>query len=420
MAGEKSKVLGRLSARKVETLKTAGYHHDGGGLYLRVTASGSRSWLFRYATNGGEHWVGLGSAAIVPLADARIAAAEFRLLRQKGRDPIAEKRAAKVTARGEAAKAITFEKCADDFIDAHGAEWRNEKHKKQWRATLSTYAFPMIGDLPVGSVDTNLVVDVLKPIWTTKTETAMRLRGRIESILDYAKVRDYRSGDNPARLRGNLEIILGKPSKLKKVEHHPAMPFKDVGTFMPVLRAQSGAAAKALEFTILNVARTGETIGCRWPEIDLVAKVWTVPGERMKAGKTHRVPLTPAAIAVLEVMKAERTAEDSFVFPGATWTGKGLSNMAMAKVLERLGHGSITVHGFRSCFRDWASAFGNFDNEVVERCLAHAVKDKTEAAYFRDDLLDKRRRVLVAWAEWCSKPFAAAADVAGDRSEAAE
>jgi integrase len=420
MTAEKSKALGRLSARKVETVKKAGYHHDGGGLYLRVMGSGSRSWLFRYATNGREHWVGLGSAAIVSLAEARISAAEFRLQHQRGRDPIAEKRAAKVTARVEAAKAITFEKCANDFIAAHAAEWRNEKHKKQWRATLSTYAFPIIGDLPVGSVDTNIVVDVLTPIWTTKTETAMRLRGRIESILDYAKVRGYRSGDNPARLRGNLEIILGKPSKLKKVEHHPAMPFKAVGAFMLDLRAQPGIAAKALEFTILTVARTGETIGCRWPEIDLLGKVWTVPGERMKAAKTHRVPLLPVTITLLEAMKTERTAEDGFVFPGAVWTGKGLSNMSMAKVLERMGHSDTTVHGFRSSFRDWASAFGNFDNEVVERCLAHAIKDKTEAAYFRDDLLDKRRRVLLAWAEWCSKPFEVAEEVADDQLEAAE
>jgi integrase len=293
---------------------------------------------------------------------------------------------------------MTFDGCAAAYIDAHKTGWQNAKHRDQWRNTLTSYASPMFGSLPVQAVDVGLVMKALESIWQTKPETASRLRGRIEAVLDWAKVRGYREGENPARWRGHLDKLLPAPSKVRKVEHHPALPYDELADFVAALRSQEGVAARALGFLILTAARTGEVIGSRWDEVDLEEKIWVVPAARMKAGREHRVPLSEAAAAVLEQMKQIR--ESDFVFPGGK-KGKPLSNMAMLAVLKRMDRGELTAHGFRSSFRDWAAERTNYPHEVAEMALAHTVGDKVEAAYRRGDLFQKRRQIMEAWARFC-------------------
>jgi integrase len=296
---------------------------------------------------------------------------------------------------------MTFKACAEAYIDAHRAGWRNAKHADQWANTLATYAYPIFGAVPVQAVDVGLIMKVLEPIWTTKTETASRVRGRIESVLDWAKARGYRRGDNPARWRGHLDNLLARQSKIQKVQHHAALPYGQIGTFVVNLRKQEGIAARALEFTILTAARTGETIGARREEINDDATVWTVPAKRMKVDThEHRVPLSPAASAIAKHILQSHKGE--FLFPGGK-AKKPLSNMAMAAVLDRMGRDDITVHGFRSTFRDWAAEMTSFPREVAEMALAHVVDDKVEAAYRRGDLFEKRRRLMEAWATYCAK-----------------
>ncbi|MCF8177313.1 MAG: site-specific integrase, partial [Sulfuritalea sp.] len=303
----------------------------------------------------------------------------------------------------ERAKAMTFDQCATAYISAHRSGWKNEKHIGQWENTLEAYASPIIGALPVAEVDTALVVKVLGPIWETKTETATRLRGRIEKILDWATVSKYRQGENPARWRGHLENLLANPNKIAKVAHHPALPWREICGFMVELRKQIGTAARALEFTILTAARSGEVRGATWAEIDLDAGLWVVPAERIKMGKEHRVPLTASAIALLN----ELPREGDLVFPGAK-ENTALSDMSLTAVLRRMKRTDITVHGFRSTFRDWCAESTNFPREVCEHALAHSLPDKVEAAYRRGDLLDKRVQLMKAWADYCAKPQAEA------------
>jgi integrase len=310
--------------------------------------------------------------------------------------------AARLAAAVERAKALTFDQCAADYIKAHRAGWRNAKHASQWESTLATYASPVFGTLPVASVDTALVMKVLNSIWTEKTETASRLRGRIESVLGWATTSGYRTGDNPARWRGHLENLLPAPEKVKKVEHHPALPWQQIGAFMADLRAREGIAARALEFLILTAARSGEVRGMRWDEVE--DGCWTVPAERMKAGKEHRVPLSDSAIALLE--KMPRLGD--YVFPGAK-KGALLSDMSLTAVLRRMGREGITVHGFRSSFRMWAAEATNFPREVAEHALAHQLPDKVEAAYRRGDLHDKRKLLMQGWAEYVSRSLTDAA-----------
>jgi integrase len=394
-------MVGRLTALKVEKAKQAGMYADGDGLYLQVTEGGA-SWIYRYMLAGRPREMGLGPLALFGLQEARAKALDARRLRHEGIDPIEARKAARLRARLDAAKAMTFKECADAYINAHRAGWRNAKHAAQWGATLATYAEPIIGALPVQTIDTALVLKVLEPIWTAKPETASRVRGRIESILDWARVRDYRTGENPARWRGHLDKLLPARSKVRKVEHHAALPYAELPAFLVALREQEGIAARALEFTILTAARTNETIGAPCSEFDHLDKIWTIPAERMKAVKEHRVPLSARALAVLRDAESARTGGTDYVFPGGK-VGKPLSNMAMTEVLRRMGRGDITVHGFRSTFRDWAAECTNFPSEVVEMALAHAVGDKVEAAYRRGDLFEKRRRVMNAWAEFCGK-----------------
>jgi integrase len=391
--------IGRLSAVALPKLK-AGMHTDGGGLYLQVTGSGAKTWVYRFMLHGRAREMGLGPLHIVTLSEAREKTRECRKLRHEGVDPIEARKAKHVEERLAAATALTFKECADRYIEAHKAGWKNSKHAKQWPSTLETYVYPVLGALPVQAVDVGLVMKVLEAIWQTKPETASRVRGRVEAALDWATARGYRKGENPARWRGHLDKLLPARAKVQKVEHHAALPYADMGDFVAGLREQEGIAARALEFLILTATRTGEVIGARWDEFGLDEKLWTVPGVRMKAGKEHRVPLSARALAIIDEMKAARVNDHEFVFPGGR-PGKPLSNMAMLKVLQRMDRGDLTAHGFRSSFRDWAAERTGFPHEVAEMALAHTLSDKVEAAYRRGDLFQKRRQLMDAWAKHC-------------------
>ena len=390
--------LSKLSALTVAKVSKPGYYSDGGGLVLQVSASGSRSWLFRFDFAGRRREMGLGGLNAVSLAEARNRARECRSQLQLGQDPLHARDAERINTRLKASRVLTFAQCAAAYINAHRASWKNVKHGDQWTNTLATYAGPIIGDIPVAAVDTDLVVKVLMPIWEAKTETATRLRGRIESVLDWATVSKFRTGDNPARWRGHLENLLANPNKIAPVKNHPALPWQEIGEFVSDLEHRDGIAARAVRFAILTACRSGEIRGAAWDEIDLQAKVWTVPAERMKAGKEHRVPLSDAALAILDASPRD----GRLVFPGRK--GTQLSDMSLTAVLRRMGRGDITVHGFRSTFRDWCSeAVGNaFPREVCEHALAHSLPDKVEAAYRRGDLLTKRIELMRAWAEYCT------------------
>lgn len=395
-----AQTIGRLSAVKVAKVQEPGYFADGGNLYFRVAPTGARGWIFRFALAGRTRDMGLGAYPDISLAAARDLAEKFRTLVKEGVDPIERRRADLAAQRVASAKDLTFDQCARHYVDDHEAAWRNAKHRAQWSTTLNRYASPVFGKLPVAAIDTGLVMRVLKPIWRKKTETASRLRGRIESVLDWARVHGYRSGENPARWKGNLDHLLPARSKVRPVQHHPALSYPEIPAFMADLRQCPDGAARALEFTILTAARTNETIGATRAEIDTREKAWKVPGARMKSGRDHRVPLSKRALAILDVTSSS-DAKDAFLFEGRK-IGRPLSNMAMLKLLERMGRSDLTVHGFRSSFRDWAAERTNFPNEVVEMALAHAVEDKTEAAYRRGDLFEKRRRLMDAWAEFCT------------------
>ena len=396
-----ARTIGRLTALKVDKAKRAGMYADGGGLYLRVTHSGTKNWVFRFMLNGRPRWMGVGPLHTIGLAEARNRAAGFRLQRHDGVDPIERRRAERLQARLDAAKAVTFKECGARYIASHKAGWRNPKHASQWEATLATYAELVIGGLSVQRIDTALVLKILEPIWTVKPETAGRVRGRMESILDWAKVRGYRTGENPARWRGHLDKLLPPRSKVRRVEHHAALPYAELPSFLVSLREQKGIAARALEYSILTAARTGEVIGARWGEIDLLDKTWTLPATRMKAGKEHRVPLSARALAILKEMQPHRHADNAFVFPGAK-PGRPLSNMVFLMLLRRIGRGDVTAHGFRSTFRNWAAERTSFPAEVAEMALAHTVSDKTVAAYNRSDLFERRRRLMSAWTTFCA------------------
>jgi integrase len=402
-----ARVFGKLSSVTVAKAKMKGLYSDGGGLYLRVAAGGTKNWVFRFMRDGRARAMGLGPVHTLGLAEAREHAASCRKLLLSGVDPIENRKATRDEAQRDeaqldAAKAMTFEQCAESYIASHKAGWRNRKHAAQWPSTLRAYAYPVFGTLPVQSIEVGLVMKALERIWTEKPETAGRVRGRIESILDWATARGYRHGENPARWRGHLENLLPKKSRVRRVEHHAALPYLEIGGFMAELRRQEGIAARALEFGILTAARTGEVIGAQWDEIDFGERLWTVPGERMKAGKEHRVPLSDSAVAVIEETRKVRQA-GGFVFPGGK-VRRPISNMAMAMTLRRMGRGELTVHGFRSSFRDWAAERTSFPAEVAEMALAHAVGDKVEAAYRRGDLFEKRRQLMQAWARFAVSP----------------
>jgi integrase len=402
-----AKKVERLSALAVAKANEPGLYPDGAGLYLRVGRGGAKSWAFRFMLNRKAREMGLGGLTKVSLADARRKATDARRLLADGLDPLTAKSERTAAQRVEAARSMTFDQCAEAYIRVHEASWRNPKHRQQWRNTLATYVTPVFGSLPVADIHVAMVMKVVEPLWSAKPETANRLRGRIETVLDWAKARGYRAGENPARWRGHLDQLLPKKSKIRKVRHHPALPYDELGAFMKTLQGQPGTAAAALEFLILTAGRTNEVIGARWLETDAEQGVWNVPAERMKGGRDHRVPLSSAALAVLKRMQG---LGGEFVFRGPK-ADRPLSNMAMLTLLGRMGRGDITAHGFRSTFRDWAAERTNFSNEVIEMALAHAIDDKVEAVYRRGNLFDKRRRLMDAWAEFCSKPAASRSEV---------
>lgn len=400
-----------LTAVAVRSLGV-GRHADGDGLYLLVKGPEAAYRLLRYVHNGRMREMGLGPARgkrAIRLAEARDRAASLFRLHRNGIDPLGvretEAAARKAAAQAEAAAAITFRTCAGHYLAAHESAWRNAKHRAQWRTTLDTYAMPLFGDLPVAGIGTAHVVQVLEAIWQTKPETASRLRGRIEAVLDYAHTREWRAGENPARWRGHLANLLPARSKIAPVEHYAALPWKDVGDFMAELAKQPGAAALALRFAILTAARTGEVIGAKWDEVDFAAATWAIPAARMKARREHRVPLSLPALAILRERHRLRTNDDERapLFSGAR-TARGLSNMALTMVLRRMKREDLTVHGFRSTFRDWAGEATRHPREVAEAALAHVVGDKTEAAYLRADFIAKRRRLMDDWALFCERP----------------
>lgn len=344
--------------------------------------------------------MGLGPLNAVSLAEARVLALQARKLKHAGVDPIDDRRRLRRQARVEAASAMTFDQCVEQYLKMHDAAWGNVKHRAQWGSSLKAYASPHFGDVSVADVDLNAVLRALEPIWLVKPETASRVRGRVETILDWAKVRGLRTADNPAAWKGNLSRLLPPRSRVQKVKHHEAMPYPELPAFMAALLKRDGASALALRFTILTAARTSEVTGATWKEIDLERRIWSIPGERMKANRDHRVPLSDLAIAVLHQAGVSRKSSE-YVFQGPT-AGRPLSNAAMSAVLKRIGQSAVTVHGFRSSFRDWASETTDHSNEIVEMALAHTIGSKVEAAYRRGDLFDKRRVLMSDWARHLS------------------
>jgi integrase len=405
----------RLTNRRIETLKSPGFYADGDNLYLDFKEPPSKNWVFRYKRNGRARDHGLGPWPDVSLAEARELASDCRRKLRAGIDPIDEKRAARLQQKLERAKEMTFRQCAEAYIAAHERAWKNPKHAAQWPATLVAYAYPVFGNLPVQVVDTALVVKALEPIWHDRTETASRLRGRLESILGWAATAGYRSGENPARWRGHLENLLPQKSKIAPVRNHPALSYRELPAFFAKLDEEDGIGALALRFAILTAARTGEVIGAKWDEIDDAERLWTIPGGRMKAGRDHRVPLSAPALAILALLK--RLPASPFVF--AANRHRPVSNMIMLMTLRRMGRTDLTVHGFRSTFSDWVAERTAFPSEVREMALAHAVGDKVEAAYRRGDLFEKRRQLMAAWAKFATSPAPAGEVVplAPDRPE---
>ena len=398
------KVVNKLTAKSVEKKVKSGYYLDGNGLYLQISKSGSKSWVLRFMLNGRAREMGLGSAKLVTLEAARLKAVTQHEILSTGEDPIEARQSLEIEKKLEKSRQTTFDQCAERYIKAHRAGWKNAKHAAQWENTLKTYASPVFGDLSVQAVDEVLVLEVLEPIWHTKTETATRIRNRIELVLDWARARKYRTGENPARWRGHLDKLLPKRSKIAPPRNHPALPYVDAPAFMERLRVRAGVAAKAMEFVILTAARVSEAVNATWDEVDIQNRVWTVPGERMKAKRAHRVPLSHTALKVLAEMK--QLSQGTCVFPG--WRIKRpITGAAVLKVLREMGYSELTVHGFRSTFRDWCAEQTNYPYEVAEMALAHTIKDKAEAAYRRGDLLEKRARLMDDWAKYLAHTKAA-------------
>ena len=393
-----------LTAKQVQTETRAGYHADGlcAGLNLQVTPLReriTRSWVFRYTspTTRKRRELGLGSTLTRKLADARSLGGELRLKVLNGIDPKDERDKARALAISARAHQITFDEAITQCMATKSSEWKNLKHGQQWKNTLTAYASPLLGKLPVNLITTELVYKVLQPIWHTKTETATRVRQRIETVLDWCKARGYCQGENPARLKGALGQLLPKSQKIKKVEHHPALPYQRANELVMALRKQGGMTSLALEFMLLTACRTGEVADARWGEVDFVTKVWTIPAERMKAGREHRVPLCTRAIEILGVLKAK--AQNDFVFP--SHSGQKNTHMSLGSCLVAMkrmtGFDGYTPHGLRSTFRDWAAETTGFANETLELALAHAIQNKAEAAYRRQDQLEKRAKLMQQW-----------------------
>jgi integrase len=398
----------RLSALQVSKLTKPGLYGDGGGLTLQITPAGVKSWLFRFMMSGKAYGMGLGPTHTVSLAEARQKALAARKQILDGINPLAAKKQDRIVAALDKAKMMTFDQCAQAYISAHKAGWKNAKHSDQWANTLSTYASPVFGHLPVAEVDTGLVVKCLTTIWETKTETASRLRGRIESILGWATTSGYRVGENPARWKGHLDNLLATISKASRTKHHPSLPWQRINDFISALRAREGVSARAVEFAILTACRSGEVRGAKWSEFDIEKKIWTIPAERMKAKREHEVPLSSSALALLN----DLPETGDLVFSGTK--GQQLSDMSLTAVIRRMngdvtpiwvdpnGDG-VTVHGFRSTFRMWAAETTSYPREVAEHALAHQLPDAVERAYQRGSQFTKRAALMTEWADYCDK-----------------
>lgn len=394
-----------LTALEIKNAKP-GMHADGGGLYLHVGKAGNASWIFRFQLNKRRREMGLGSLSALSAVEARAKAAELKAMVGRGTDPLElkqtlqeqEAQALASQRQEEALDVATFQRVTEKHLALKESGWRNAKHRQQWESTLKTYAYPVIGDLPVRDVKIRHVLQVLEPIWSTKPETASRVRMRIEAVLNSARALGWRTGENPALWRGNLDALLPPRSKVRRIKHHPALPWKDVASFMTKLKEREGISARALEFLVLTAARSGEVRMAGWSEIDLDQKLWIVPADRMKAGREHRVPLSAAAIHLLSELP--RFEGYDLIFPGTRM--QPLSDMSLSAVLKRMGKKNITVHGFRSTFRDWAAEHTGHGSDIVEMALAHRIANKTEAAYRRGDLIAKRRSLMEDWAGWCA------------------
>jgi integrase len=397
--------INRLTAKQVEKIKAVGDYCDGGGLWLQVSGKNAKSWIFRYSLRGRAREMGLGSTSRIALAEVRDERDKYNRLLRDHIDPIEHrKRQRAETALAEAAT-ITFKEAAAAYCATHRAGWKSFKHATQWAASLSTYAEPTIGNLAVRDINTGHIHRMLEPIWSVMPDTASRVRGRIESVLDWARVKGYRGdGENPARWRGNLDHLFPKPSKVRKVEHYAALPYAELPAFMDKLRRQQGPAARALEFTILTSARLSESRNATLQEIDHSSKVWAVPSERMKGGKEHRVPLCKRALELAAM------GDTQHLFASPYFPGKAISESRLRELLRHLGHGDITIHGFRATFKTWAMERTRFDNPVIESALAHISGNRVERAYMRGDVLEKRRQLMNAWADFCESPPAKSAD----------
>jgi integrase len=395
----------KFSAADVRRLRKPGKYGDGQGLILHVVTKDRRNWIFRYMRAGRERVMGLGREADVSLADAREKAAAARKLLAAGIDPIDSRRAKQQAATAQQAAKTTFAEAAALYVSVHEPAWRSPKHRQQWKNTLATYAQPILGAVPVADIDTNMVLRVLQPIWNAKTETASRVRSRIEIVLDYATARGWRSGPNPATWRGNLKLMLPAKSKLRMVRHHPALAWREAPAFMAGLRKQGGMGARALEFAILTAARSGEVRGMRWDEVDMRNAIWTIAAARAKSAREHRVPLAAPALAILAAM-AKLRDDSGLVFHGQR-RGSPMSDVTPTAVLRRMGCGDVTTHGFRSSFRDWAADNGK-SADVAEAALAHAIGNKTVAAYARTDLFDLRKELIGQWAAFLARSPASA------------
>lgn len=393
-----------LTATKVNAIVKAakpGRYGDGNNLYLKLNLNGSPSWVYRYTFDGRRIEMGLGSLNVVSLANARKARDQQKAIRHEEHDPILFRRQQRLQQKQQRDKNqrenVSFQQCAEALIETKSPEWKNKKHAQQWRNTLRDYAYPLIGSTKVGLIDQEAVLSCLKPIWQSKTETAMRVRQRIEAVLDYAKAKHYRGGDNAASWRGNLDIVLPNPNKVKKEKHHPALPHAQLPAFIEKLTQMDGIAAIALRFTILTAARTGDVLNARWEEIDFARSVWARPDT--KSGKSHRYALSKDAIRLLNALPSV----SEFIFPGNKKMAP-LSNVAMLQLLKRMGYGHITVHGFRTTFRDWVAEKTRFPGRVAEIQLAHQIKDKSERAYQRSDLIEKRVQMMNAYADYGLSP----------------
>ena len=409
-----AQTINQLTALKVLKIRKPGYHADGGGLWLQVSQAGGKSWIFAYSLRGRAREMGLGSASRVSLAEARDERDKCNRLLRGGVDPIEDRKRQRAEVALNERATITFKEAAAAYTAAHRAGLKNRKSAAQWVSTLATYAEPVIGNLSVRDINTGHIHRILEPIWSTKSVTASNLRGRVEAVLDWARVKQFRDGENPARWRGNLDKLLPRPSKVRRVEHLAALPYAELPAFMEKLRRQEGVVARALEFTILTAARLGEALNATAQEIDHANKVWTVPGQRMKGGQEHRVPLCKRALELAG-------AGSGPLFPSRYFADKPISDTTLRLLLRELEHGDITIHGFRASFKTWATERTRFDNHVVEAALAHINGDKIEAAYRRTDVLERRRELMSAWAKFCETTPAKTADrVVTLRSASAE